>query len=140
MKKLIKILTCVLFLYSNCGFSQNACEEVVLGEIGKSHWRDSWSDGLRGELVKQIQKKDDLFDKLLPEIEFGISPIVDFKFRFTRSVRDHQPTARELASPIEEMVTSIFCPILPKAGSLAVTITAATFFDETSWTGSKPKV
>ncbi len=91
MKKLIKILTCVLFLYSNCGFSQNACEEVVLGEIGKSHWRDSWSDGLRGELVKQIQKKDDLFDKLLPEIEFGISPIVDFKFRFTRSVRDHQP-------------------------------------------------
>ncbi len=38
------------------------------------------------------------------------------------------PPAREVASPVELTVTSMRCPGLEKAGSSAVTITAATFF------------
>ena len=38
------------------------------------------------------------------------------------------PPARDLASPVLETVTSSREPVRPKAGSSAVTMTAATFF------------
>jgi hypothetical protein len=46
-----------------------------------------------------------------------------------KGVTKRVPPAREAASPIEEMVRSIFCPTRANAGSFAVTTTAATFLE-----------
>jgi hypothetical protein len=62
-----------------------------LGSIGKNHWKDSIGNGLRGELVSQINKKDDLFEKLVPEIELALTPEIDFNLTFSRKVRDNLP-------------------------------------------------
>ncbi len=47
------------------------------------------------------------------------------------------PPFRDLALPMEEAVTSICCPARAKGGRLAVTITAATFFNCRLWPGGR---
>lgn len=90
MKLLFKVLTVVTILAPFHGHT-NSCEEVELGAIGKNHWKDSISNGLRGELVSQIGKKDDLFEKLVPEIEIDLTPSIDFNLTFSRGVKDNLP-------------------------------------------------
>lgn len=90
MKLLFSFLTLVLFLDSGSLYA-NSCKEVELGRTGMSHWKDSLPNGLKGELVNQIQKKDDLWEKLTPEIGIDLNPHVEFKFKFTRDVRDNLP-------------------------------------------------
>lgn len=100
MSKLFKLSTIVLFLgYSASSFSQQ-CTEDKIGTYKKTLWDLNIDDGLRGEIVNQIARKDDLFEKLAPEIEFGISPVVDFRLEFKRKVRDHLP------APVGGKITS----------------------------------
>ena len=86
-----KVLTLVLPL---CSFHLNAapaCEEVVLGNVGMEYWRDSIGNGVRGEFVRQLNKKDDLFEKLEPEIEFDLNPYLDLELTFSRNIKSHLP-------------------------------------------------
>ena len=91
MIKLSILLTAVLSVFTFSALAANMCEDYKLGEYRKTQWSDSISDGLRGELVNQLAKKDDLFEKISPELEFGLTDGVDLKVRFSRSVKDHLP-------------------------------------------------
>lgn len=94
---LTKFLTVALLLCS-LAFGSEETEErqchnenVVIGETGRKFWADGLDDGFRSEFVDQIQKKEDLFDKLVPEFEFDIGLRGKGKVTFTREVRDHLP-------------------------------------------------
>jgi hypothetical protein len=94
MRKLSKILTLVCFLsLSTSAFADQQCEdeEVKMGEFKKSVWEHSISQSIQSELVNQLAKKDDLFEKLSPEIKFDITPFIDFEFQLTRAVKSHLP-------------------------------------------------
>ena len=68
-----------------------------------------------------------------PDANAYTSPVPAF-----RGVTNSVPPANEEASPIDEIVTSMSWPILPNGGSLAVTITAATFLELSSCLGFSP--
>ena len=92
MRKLSVFLTLVLLSsFSTFVFADNVCEEVELGEYQKPNWRESLSDGLKGELVRQIDRRDDLFERLSPEIEYGVNQYIDLELQFNRSVKDNLP-------------------------------------------------
>ena len=90
MRLLFKFLTVVLLLGAHAVLA-NSCEEVELGAIGKNHWRNSIGNGVRSELVSQIDKKDGLFEKLVPEIEIELIPGIDFNLSFSRKVKNDLP-------------------------------------------------
>ena len=83
-------LTIILFMSSSLTAAVE-CEEVELGKHRKKHWEDSFGDGVRGALVEQIQKKDDLFESLVPEFEFTLSPYTKLDFNYSRKVKDNLP-------------------------------------------------
>lgn len=92
MSKLSKLLTvvvsCTVF---SSAFAENSCREVVVGHYKKTLWDASIGDGLRGELVNQLARKDDLFEKITPEIEISLSDNIDLEFQFRRSVQENLP-------------------------------------------------
>ncbi|MFT6633117.1 MAG: hypothetical protein ACJAS4_003086 [Bacteriovoracaceae bacterium] len=90
MKLLFKFLTVVLFLGVQPVLA-NSCEEVELGAIGKNHWRNSFGNGVRSELSSQIDRKDGLFEKLVPELELELIPGIDFNLSFSRKVKNDLP-------------------------------------------------
>lgn len=92
MKKLSILFTVVLSLSAFADTSKS-CMNVELGHYGKNHWKDSFGNGLRGELVNQIEKQDDLFEKLEPEVAFELLPDInlDFEAKFSREINDHLP-------------------------------------------------
>lgn len=94
MRNLSKFLTLVCFLsLSSAVLAGLQCEdvEVKVGEFKKSIWDHSISQSIQSELVNQLAKKDDLFEKLSPEIKFDITPFIDFEFQLTRAVKSHLP-------------------------------------------------
>lgn len=94
MNKLFKILTIGgLFFQLSLALSQQ-CEDVELGATGRDYWVDSLGNGWRGEFEKQIQKKDDLFEKLIPEFEFEFNDYLAAKITFEREVEDFLPRPR----------------------------------------------
>ena len=90
MFKLSYFLTVVLILNSHVVLA-NTCEELELGATGRDYWTDSIGNGFRGEFENQIQKKDDLFESLLPEFEFDLGAKGKLRSTFTRSVKDYLP-------------------------------------------------
>jgi len=99
MLKMSILLTLVLIVVNSLTFA-NSCEEEVLGQYKKTDWTGgSLGDGVRGELVSQIEKKDDLFEKISPEIEYSFNPLVNLKLKFSRSTKDH------LDKPFKDTIT-----------------------------------
>jgi hypothetical protein len=92
MKKLSTFLTLITYLtLQGQAYAVDACYENKVGEYKKALWSNSVSDGLKGELVNQLARKDDLFEKVAPEIEFSLNDYLDFKLNFNRSVDNHLP-------------------------------------------------
>lgn len=85
-----KRLYTTLILLSAC-FGQAMAQDLIIGRYKKTVWNESITDALNGELVKVLYRKDDLFEKLSPEIELELSPFFDLNSRFSRSVREHLP-------------------------------------------------
>ncbi len=69
----------------------NSCEEIEVGALGKSHWSSSATDGIKGELVNQITKNDDLFDKISPEVQFDLTDFLEFTLQIDRQVQKNLP-------------------------------------------------
>ena len=93
--------TCTLLIILVCPMHTQA-QELVLGRYKKNVWNESLTDALNGELVKVLYRKDDLFEKLSPEVELELNPYFDVNSRFSRSVREHLPRpAGEKLSPYD---------------------------------------
>ena len=91
MQNLSKLCSVVFVLITtSLSYAQDSCVDKTVGKYKKTIWENSLSDGLRGELVNQIARKENLFQKIRPEIEIG-NDIFDFKLTFTRNVNGHQP-------------------------------------------------
>ncbi len=103
--KLSKILTSVVIVLVASTASSNQCVETTLGEYQKTLWGDSISDSLRGELVNQLEKKDDLFEDLTPEFEIGLAPKLDLNFKFQRAVKKHLPMPNDLFIASDDYLT-----------------------------------
>ncbi len=89
-------LLIVAFIITPYCFAIDACLDETIGEYKKNRWvLNSLGDGLYGELVTQIEKKDDLYERLSPEIEFSINDHLDLKLRLFRSVDDNLPRPKE---------------------------------------------
>jgi hypothetical protein len=92
MKKLSTFLTLVIFCTTNGpAYGIDACYEETVGEYKKTLWSNSVGDGIKGELVNQLSRHDDLFEKISPEIEFSLTDNLDFKLNFNRTVDNHLP-------------------------------------------------
>lgn len=90
MQKLILLSTSVLLLVTN-SFATEApiCKEIELGASGKKHWSTSWSDGVRSEIVEQLDRNDDLFEKTAPEFKISLGDSFDFNFKVGREVNNN---------------------------------------------------
>lgn len=87
----------LLFCSSSYGLEElevGQCKDITIGETGRKFWVDSLGNGLRSELVDQIQKEEELFERLVPELEFDIGAKAKARLTFTRQVRDHLPTPK----------------------------------------------
>ncbi|MCO4755673.1 MAG: hypothetical protein KC478_14420, partial [Bacteriovoracaceae bacterium] len=86
-KNLINLIIFGIFTIPTLALS----EDIVLGKYQKNVWNESLSDTFNGELVRLLHKKDDLFEKLAPELELDLNPYIDLSTKFSRSVKEHLP-------------------------------------------------
>lgn len=99
MGQLSIFFTLCLVVFSHLSMAKE-CRELELGAIGRNYWVDSLGNGVRGEFEKQVQKKNNLFDPFLPELEFDIGVNGKVKLTFDRDVSDYlvKPKENKLSS------------------------------------------
>ena len=82
----------ILLLFVSTYVYANSCEDIEIGAMGKSHWGTSITDGLKGELVNQITKNDDLYDKISPEIQVDLlSDVLEGTLQIGRQIHSNLP-------------------------------------------------
>lgn len=103
--KMSTFLTSTLLIIHFSNASAYQCRDIKVGQYRKTLWNESIRDGLNGELVNQLARKDDLFADISPEIEFDIGPYIEASFQTTRSVNDHLPPPKDNIISSNDLLT-----------------------------------